>query len=146
MKISRIHHYNVRCAESDLGAIEKFYGDVAGFRKGPRPGFRNNGIWLYLGDHPILHVTARCPPGFLQDDHRGSVDHIAFESQGAADFRARLDGLGLAYEQQNVAGAGYQIFLKDPVGTTLEFNFANSEAPQEITSGTFADRQQARVA
>ena len=76
----------------------------------------------------------------------GSVDHIAFESQGAADFRARLDGLGIAYEQQNVAGAGYQIFLKDPVGTTLEFNFANSEAPQEITSGTFADRQQARVA
>jgi hypothetical protein len=28
-----------------------------------------------------------------------------------------------------VAGAGYQMFIRDPVGTVLEFNFPNGEAP-----------------
>jgi hypothetical protein len=143
MKIDRIHHYNIRCTESDLAPLEKFYGEVAGLKSGPRPAFNNKGVWLYLGDHPILHVSARCPPGFLQEQHHGSVDHIAFQAHGAAEFRARLDRLHIPYEQQNVADAGYQIFIKDPVGTTLEFNFPNSEAPQSVATGTLAPRQAA---
>ena len=47
----------------------------------------------------------------------------------------------IAYEQQNVADAGYQIFLRDPIGTLLEFNFPNSEAPAAMASGTLAPRQ-----
>ena len=26
-------------------------------------------------------------------------------------------------------GAGYQMFVRDPVGTVIEFNFPNDEAP-----------------
>ena len=53
--------------------------------------------------------------------------------------------LGIKFEAQNVADAGFQIFLRDPIGTVLEFNFPNSEAPQDVASGTLAARQQTSV-
>lgn len=146
MKVNRIHHLNLRCAPGDIAAIEKFYGEVIGLKKGPRPNFPNPGIWLYLDDHPIVHVSARCAEGFLQEKHHSSVDHVAFDVRGAADFQARLDSMKIQYEQQNVADAGYQIFLRDPIGTMLEFNFPNSEAPEAMTSGTLAPRQTATAA
>ena len=146
MKIDRIHHLNIRCTPADLGPIEKFYGEVLGLKKGPRPNFPNPGIWLYLDDHPLVHVSERCAEGFLQEKHHGSVDHIAFDSHGAAEFQTRLDNMKIKYEQQNVADAGYQIFLRDPIGTVLEFNFPNSEAPNAVASGTLSNRQTATAA
>ena len=141
MKLKGVHHINIRCAVSDLPAIEKFYTEVVGLRKGYRPDFKNVGIWLYDGDHPLVHVTVRCKEGELGGDrHNSAVDHIAFRSYGASDFRAHLDGLGMKYEQQNVPQAGYQIFLRDPMGTMLEFNFPNEEAPEAVASGTLAPR------
>src|SRR6185295_8838940 len=87
-------HLNIRCSESDLPAIEKFYGEVLGLRKGYRPDFMFNGIWLYDGDEPIVHVGARFPKGsFVKDKHNGSMDHIAFRASGAVDFRKRLKRL-----------------------------------------------------
>jgi extradiol dioxygenase family protein len=143
MKIDRIHHYNLRCAPSDLEPIEKFYGEVIGLRKGRRPDFPNPGIWLYLDDHPILHVSARCVEGFLRQDHHGSVDHIAFQSKGAGEFMAKLEHMNIPHERQNVPEAGFQIFLRDPVGTLLEFNFPQHEAPAAVGAGTLAPRQTA---
>ena len=143
MKINRIHHLNLRCAPSDVDQVEKFYDEVIGLKKGPRPNFPNPGVWMFLGDHPLVHVSARCVEGFLQEKHKSSVDHIAFEVNGAIDFREKLDRMKIYYEQQNVPNAGYQIFLRDPIGTLLEFNFPNSEAPDAITSGTLAKRQTA---
>lgn len=141
MKLKGVHHVNIRCALSDLPAIEKFYSEVMGLRKGDRPNFPNPGIWMWLDNHPLVHVSARCPDGFLQEKHHGSVDHIAFDISGATEFRERVRKLGLKFEEQNVPGAGFQIFLRDPVGTTLEFNFPNDEAPPDVAKGTLAQRQ-----
>ncbi len=146
MRIDRIHHLNLRCTPGDLDRIEKFYGAVLGLNKGPRPNFPNPGIWLYLDGHPLVHVSARCVEGFLQEKHHSSVDHIAFDAHGAAEFQKKLDDMNIAYEQQNVADAGYQFFLRDPIGTLLEFNFPNSEAPTAVASGTLAKRQTAVAA
>ena len=33
-------HLNIRCSQQDLPAIEKFYGDVLGLKKGARPDFK----------------------------------------------------------------------------------------------------------
>ena len=141
MKLDGLHHVNIRCTMGDLAAIEKFYSEVVGLRKGYRPDFKNQGIWLYDGDHPLVHVTVRCEEGFLAgDQHNSAVDHIAFRSSGAAGFIAHLECLGLPYQQQNVPEAGYQIFLRDPMGTLLEFNFANEEAPSSVAPGTLARR------
>lgn len=140
MKFGGFLHLNIRCSKSDMPTIEKFYGDVLGLKKGRRPAFRFDGLWLYDGEDPIVHVSARFPEGSIakNDKHSGSVDHIAFKASGAADFRKRLRTLGIAFEEQNIENAGYQVFLHDPVGTKLEFNFLNEIVPDAVPSGTTA--------
>jgi hypothetical protein len=70
---------------------------------------------------------------------------MAFRMKGATDFRDHVRKLGVEFEEQNVPEAGYQIFMKDPVGTVLEFNFPNEEAPNDIAKGTMAPRTTAPV-
>jgi len=145
MKVEGLLHLNIRCTKADLPKIEKFYGEVMGLRTGYRPNFGNDGLWLYLGDEPIIHVGARVAEGFLSEKHNGSVDHMAFRMKGAAEFRDHVRALGMKFEEQNVPEAGYQIFVRDPIGTVLEFNFPNAEAPEDIRSGTIAPRTQAQM-
>ena len=132
-------HLNIRCSMSDLPAIEKFYGDVLGLKTGYRPNFQFGGIWLYDGKDPIIHVGARFPKGSLvKDKHSGSVDHIAWKASGAVDFRKRLKKLNIEFEEQNIENAGFQVFLYDPVGTKLEFNFLKEHVPDAVALGTVA--------
>jgi catechol 2,3-dioxygenase-like lactoylglutathione lyase family enzyme len=140
MKFQGFLHLNIRCSKSDLPRIEKFYGDVLGLKAGFRPNFKFGGLWLYDGEDPIIHVGARFPEGsIVKDKHSGSVDHIAFKASGAVDFRKRLKKLGIEFEEQNIENAGYQVFLYDPVGTKLEFNFLNEHVPDAVPLGTTAE-------
>jgi len=140
MKFEGFLHFNIRCSESDLSEIERFYGEVIGLKKGYRPDFGAPGIWLYDGDDPILHVGGRFPKGsFVKDKHNGSMDHIAFKASGAVEFRKRLKALGVEFEEQNIKNAGYQVFLYDPVGTKLEFNFVNEHVEDAVPLGTTAE-------
>ncbi len=142
MKLKGFNHINIGCRRRDLAAIEKFYGDALGLKRGYRPEFPNGGLWLYLGERAIIHVVARYPDSWSPLETRPvSFDHIAFTITGAADFRERLTGLGIAFDEQNVPNAGYQIFLRDPAGNKLEFNFPNAEAPQTVAPGTLAPMQ-----
>ena len=129
MTIEFIQHVNIRCAPSELPDIERFYTEVVGLKRGYRPeNLRNQGVWMYLEQQAIVHVSSRHAEGHVQAA-QGRIDHVAFQSRDAAAFADRLKAMNIAYEQFNVAGAGYQIFVRDPVGTVLEFNFPNSEAP-----------------
>ena len=134
MKLGGLQHVNIRCTPAGLPAIEKFYGEVLGLKAGYRPNFSGAGAWLYDGSHPVVHVSARFAEGSIAQNHNGSVDHIAFNASGAAELRERLLRLGIAFEEQNVPNAGYQVFLLDPVGTKLELNFSSTEAPQTVAS------------
>ncbi|MBI2294585.1 MAG: VOC family protein [Betaproteobacteria bacterium] len=139
MKFQGFLHLNIRCSKGDLPAIEKFYGDVLGLKTGYRPNFKFGGMWLYDNEDPIVHVSARFPEGsIVKDQHSGSVDHIAFKASGAVEFRKRLKRLGIGFEEQNIENAGYQVFLYDPVGTKLEFNFLNEIVPDAVPVGTTA--------
>ena len=142
MKLHGFNHINIGCRQRDLAAIEKFYGDALGLKRGFRPEFPNGGLWLYLGERAIIHVVARYPEGWNPlEAHPVSFDHIAFSISGAAVFRERLTQLGIRFDEQNVPQAGYQIFLRDPVGNKLEFNFPNAEAPESVAPGTLAAMQ-----
>lgn len=143
MKLHGFNHVNIGCSPRDLPAIEKFYGEALGLTRGFRPDFPNDGLWLYLGERAIIHVVARYPEGWNpgQAQRKASIDHIAFTITGAAEFRERLARLGIGFDEQNVPNAGYQIFLRDPVGNKLEFNFPNAEAPKTLASGTLAPMQ-----
>ena len=135
MKFEGFLHLNIRCSPEDIPAIERFYGDVLGLKTGYRPNFKFGGIWLYDGDDPLIHVSARFPQGsIVKDKHNGSVDHIAFKASGAVDFRKHLKRLGIDFEEQNIKNAGYQVFLYDPVGTKLELNSSTSTLPMPCLS------------
>lgn len=142
MKLSGIHHINIGCRDSDLPAIEKFYCDGLGMKVGPRPKFPNDGLWLYCGDHPLVHVVCRFKadwPGI--DEKRSGYDHTAYDVSGVQQFRDRLNKLGVQFDEQNVPNAGFQMFMRDPVGNKVELNFPNEEAPAEVASGTLSALQ-----
>ena len=134
MKIDRLLHVNIRCSSSDLPQLEKFYEGALGMKSGYRPDFGRAGAWLYYEEEPLIHINAHFPEGSIEKNrsHNGSVDHIAFKCTGAAELRARLVRNGIGFQEQNVENAGYQIFITDPVGTRLEFNFPNDEAPNAV--------------
>ena len=140
MKFEGFLHLNIRCSPNDIPAIERFYGDVLGLKRGYRPNFKFDGIWLYEGDDPVIHVSARVPQdSIVKDKHSGSVDHIAFKASGAVKFRKNLKRLGIDFEEQNIENAGYQVFVYDPVGTKLEFNFLNEHVAEAVPLGTTAE-------
>ena len=142
MQLSGIHHINIGCRDSDLPAIEKFYCDGLGMKVGPRPDFPNKGLWLYCGDHPLVHVVSRFKsdwPGI--DEKRSGYDHTAYAVTGVQQFRDRLHKLGIKYDEQNVPNAGFQMFMRDPVGNKVELNFPNEETPAEVASGTLSATQ-----
>jgi len=59
-----------------------------------------------------------CVPGRLARRRRKEkqLDHVAFNVTGVAEFRRRLLDYGAHFDEQNVPDAGFQLFLRDPVG------------------------------
>lgn len=142
MQLDGLNHVNIGCTPRSLPAMERFYGEVLGLKRGYRPAFPSDGLWLYHGDRAIVHIVARFPDGWTASDAPGAcIDHIAFSVTGAVDVRERLMRLGVAFEEQNVPEAGFQIFARDPAGTKVEFNFPNDEAPRTVAPGTLAPMQ-----
>ncbi|MFN9971866.1 MAG: VOC family protein, partial [Phycisphaerae bacterium] len=94
------------------------------------------------GDHPLVHVVTRFKadwPGV--DESRSGYDHTAYAVQGVQDFRDRFKKLGIEYEEQNVPNAGFQMFLRDPVGNKVELNFPNEETPDDVETGRLSSMQ-----
>jgi hypothetical protein len=60
---------------------------------------------------------------------------------GVQAFRDRLNKLGIKFDEQNVPNAGFQMFMRDPVGNKVELNFPNEEAPAEVARGTLSALQ-----
>ncbi len=136
-----VHHVNLGCRPKDIPAIEKFYGSILGLNVGYRPQFPNEGLWLYMGEHPLIHVVVRFPDDWSGDEKRSSWDHVAFDVTGVDEYRRRLVGYGAPFDEQNVPGAGFQMFVRDPVGNKIELNFPNSEAPETVAPGTLSGIQ-----
>lgn len=119
MAINGIDHYTIRT--DDLAATRQFYCDLLGLHEG-RPNFDFPGAWLYVGDHPVVHVIEvdDCPR-----EGTGGVDHLAFKADG--DLMALAKKLELAgYKVATRAVPGTpvrQLFCDDPSGVKVELNF-----------------------
>jgi len=137
MKIDGLLHVNLRCTVDDLPKLERFYEAALDMKSGARPNFGRPGAWLYYNGEPFIHINAHFPEGSIvrSRKHSGSVDHIAFKCTGAREMRDRLVRNEIEFQEQNVPNAGYQIFIIDPIGTCLEFNFPNSEAITGANAG-----------
>jgi hypothetical protein len=68
----------------------------------------------------------------------GCGEIVAFDVTDVDEYRRRLIDFGAHFDEQNVPDAGFQMFVRDPVGNKLELNFPNSEAPQRVAPGTLS--------
>ena len=127
MPVLAFNHFTLRADAAMTAKLRAFYVTAAGLHEGWRPPFDFAGHWLYLGEQAVLHLvddgaataaTAAAPP------RSGSFDHIAFTSSDVAGFEARLKALQLPYRLTQVPGTELtQIFITDPSGNGVEFNF-----------------------
>lgn len=124
MFVRGLDHFTVWTDDAD--ETRRFYCDVLGLREGPRPDLGFSGMWLYAGDHPVVHVN------FAEDVRRepvGAFDHVAF--QGTGDPQALIERLGrqgVRCTSQVVGNGIRQVFCADPHGVRVEFNFPPAPA------------------
>lgn len=119
MAVSGLHHVNIRT--TDLDETRKFYEDIVGLHVGTRPDFAGDGIWLYAGAHPWVHVSV----ADAADNDRGREEgfgHIAFAASGMKELTDKLEANGIKYELRASPGRELaQLFFHDPSGVHLEF-------------------------
>ena len=107
-----------------LDEAVRFYTEVLGLKLLPRPNLPGPGAWLGDEDNTVqfhLIVTDR--------DHIPGADarmsptgrHTAWMVSSLADFRARMEQLGVEYQTLGGVIASDQLFVKDPEGHTWEF-------------------------
>ena len=122
MAIEGMNHFNV--LTNDVAATRAFYVGILGLTEGERPAFKFDGLWLYAGGRPILHVSS----GDLPRDRAGVIDHIAFTTTGLAETTANLKRHGIEFTLNRQVGTGiWQVFCHDPMGAKVELDFDPKE-------------------
>ena len=123
MQLGRFDHVNVRTA--DVGRMTGWYERVLGMKSGKRPPFPFPGAWLYVGDHPSVHLVG-VPQ---QPEVTGMrIEHFAFQASGLKAFLARLKRDGERYDLGVVPGFGLvQINVWDPDGNHIHIDFSPEE-------------------
>jgi catechol 2,3-dioxygenase-like lactoylglutathione lyase family enzyme len=122
MGVGVLDHFNIRTR--DLGATVRFYEDVLGLEKGPRPNFAFPGAWLYSEGRAVVHLVDISPTDEPQKPDSGVVHHVAFVSQGFHGMKQRLQSKGVVFESREVPGGDlWQIFITDPNGVMIELNY-----------------------
>jgi catechol 2,3-dioxygenase-like lactoylglutathione lyase family enzyme len=129
MILGSLDHFTILTSPARLPALEAFYRETIGLVAGTRPDFPFPGRWLYNGERAVLHVVATLPDDAAPASRGECIEHVAFKATGAAAFRARLDRMEIPYTDAKRPLAGYQIFLRDPAGVRVEFNFDIGDAP-----------------
>jgi catechol 2,3-dioxygenase-like lactoylglutathione lyase family enzyme len=137
MPITQMQHYMV--LSKDLEKTRAFYCDVLGLRTGPRPPFKFDGLWIYVGDVAAIHVAGRTSydetsrtalnPADPVAHGSGSVDHIAFAATDFDELVARFEKHGVRYRATKVPGKDLrQLFVFDPDGIQIELNVRSQPA------------------
>jgi catechol 2,3-dioxygenase-like lactoylglutathione lyase family enzyme len=135
MPIEALDHYNI--CTTDLERSRRFYEEVVGLRDGDRPPFSRPGAWMYLGGHPILHISTSRAPTTAKAD---AFDHVAFRASGLAQMRERLAARQVRFQEFSVPDRELvQIFFRDPDGAEIELLFGGDEARDAIAAGMRAD-------
>lgn len=124
MTATGMNHFTV--LTDDVERTRDFYRDVLGLSEGYRPPLAIPGVWLYAGDHPVLHVVG----GKTRDALRpGVIDHMAFSAVGLRNALATLDARGIEYEcRRQVGSRVWQVFFRDPNGAKVELDFSAGES------------------
>lgn len=140
MAISGFDHYNV--TTGDLDRSRRFYSEVLGLREGERPPFSRPGVWMYVGEQPIVHISTGRVAGTRRSD---ALDHVAFRATDIAGTRATLRARGVYFEEYAVPDRElHQLFLRDPDGVEIELQFSGADARAARAAGSAVDSSRGR--
>jgi catechol 2,3-dioxygenase-like lactoylglutathione lyase family enzyme len=135
MSVGTLDHFNIRTRKLD--DTVRFYEDVMGLEKGPRPNFAFPGVWMYSEGKAVVHIVDISKTDEAQKPDSGVVHHVAFASRGFDSMKQRLESKKMPYDARQVPGGDlWQIFVDDPNGVMIELNYEaakeqSASAPKE---------------
>ena len=122
MSVGVLDHFNIRTRQLD--DTVRFYEDVMGLEKGPRPNFAFPGAWMYSEGKAVVHIVDISRTDEAQKPDSGVVHHVAFASTGFSGMQQRLKSKAMAFDSRQVPGGElWQIFVTDPNGVMVELNY-----------------------
>ncbi|MCP3739456.1 VOC family protein [Rossellomorea sp. BNER] len=127
MEYTGIHH--VSLIVTDLERAKHFYGKIIGFKEIERPNFDTRGAWYQIGNtqlHLIVYNEGKTLRGTIELD--SSDGHFAFRVTDIEAFIKRMEdhNVSMLTIPSNAAG-WYQVYVSDPDGNLIEFNFHPDE-------------------
>lgn len=126
MQLGKLDHVNVRT--DNLEAMVAWYTEILGMRSGDRPKFQFPGAWMYVGDHPVVHLVSTPDDAGAGSEVSLKLEHFAFEATGMKAFEAKLAAAGEKFEKRDVPGFGVTQFnIWDPDGNHIHIDFASAE-------------------
>ncbi len=135
MSVGTLDHFNIRTRKLD--DTVRFYEDVMGLEKGPRPNFAFPGAWMYSEGKAVVHIVDISRTDEPQKPDSGVVHHVAFVSRGFDGMKQRLQSKRMKFDSRQVPGGDlWQIFVDDPNGVMIELNYEaakeqSASAPKE---------------
>jgi|TARA_R110000765_G_scaffold47390_2_gene97358 catechol 2,3-dioxygenase-like lactoylglutathione lyase family enzyme len=121
--IAALDHINI--LTNDVEKCRNFYVDGLGFEEGFRPPMDIPGIWLYLAAHPVVHIIEMEE---TLSNTTGNIDHIAFRAYNFNTFTKNLNDKGIEWSDREIPSMDIrQLFVHDPHGVKIEFNFSTKE-------------------
>jgi catechol 2,3-dioxygenase-like lactoylglutathione lyase family enzyme len=138
MSVGVLDHFNIRTRQLD--DTVRFYEDVMGLEKGPRPNFAFPGAWMYSEGKAVVHIVDISKTDEAQKPDSGVVHHVAFVSRGFEGMKQRLQSRGFPFDARQVPGGElWQIFVNDPNGVMIELNYeaakeSSASAPKETAA------------
>ena len=137
MSVGTLDHFNIRTRQ--LADTVRFYEDVMGLEKGPRPNFAFPGAWMYSEGKAVVHIVDISKTDESQKPDSGVVHHVAFASRGFDGMKQRLQSKSMPYDARQVPGGDlWQIFVNDPNGVMIELNY---EAAKEEAGAAPVERR-----
>jgi glyoxylase I family protein len=123
----KLDHVTIRTR--DLQATRSFLLSVFDLKEGERPLAvqRIPGHWLYSEGHPLVHIIGA--QGYGIDRAAEAIDHVGLRMEGYAEFRQKLDQLGIRYSTMDLTDIHIQerrLFFHAPGGPLLEAVFSES--------------------
>ena len=123
MHIGKIDHVNLRTTQLD--AMIKWYEDILGMKHGHRPDFSSQGAWMYVGDHPLVHLVAIEGPPATGSEVPLKLEHFALSATGRAEFEAHLKKSDETYRSNEIPAIRMiQFNVWDPDGNHVHVDFS----------------------
>ena len=112
--MTSVHHVNVVVPVGEVDANARFYEDVFGFARIPKPpAAGQGGAWFEVDAATQLHLSERT--GGPHPDA-----HVAYAVDDFGAVRSRLEVAGAPWEDAADVFGGGRGFTRDPAGNRIE--------------------------